>query len=346
VEPSITQNPMDVLVLGGTRFVGRHLVGAALARGHRVTLFNRGETDPDAFPEAERIRGDRARGEDLEALRGRRWDAVLDTSGYVPRDVRASAEALAGAGGHYVFVSTGSVYADLSAERTNEDAPLHPPDWESTDHEGDRYGPMKVACELAVREAFPERALVVRPGLVVGPQDHTDRFPYWVRRIRAGGRVLAPGDPARPVQVIDARDLGDWLVRMAEDGRTGTFNAVGPGRRLTMGKMLETIRAATGSDARFTWVPEAFLLEQGVTPWSDLPLWLPEEKAGLLRVDNRRALRAGLRLRPLAETVRDLAAWAGTEHPPGKTAGISREREAEILRAWHAARGSVRSRVR
>lgn len=319
---------MDLLVLGGTRFVGRHLVEAALSRGHRVTLFHRGQRGPGLFPEAEHLIGDRAG--DLAPLAGRRWDAVVDTSGYVPAQVRASAERLAGAVGLYAFVSTISVYADPTFRPLDEDAPLHPPDPEGTEVTGPAYGPMKVACEEAVRAAFPGRALVVRPGLVVGPHDYTYRFPYWVHRLAEGGDVLAPGHPERPVQVIDARDLGAWTLSMVERGAGGVFNATGPA--LPMRALLEAVREGAGSDARLVWVPDDVLLAHGVQPWTEMPLWETHPAAALMETDSRRARAAGLACRPVAETARDtLAADRARTSPEERAGGMAREKEAEIL---------------
>ena len=319
---------MDLLILGGTRFLGRHLVGSALGRGHRVTLFNRGVSGPGLFPEAEELRGER--GGDLCALRGRRWDAAIDTSGYLPREVRASADLLAGAVDHYTFVSSISVYRDSSERGFDEDAPvLAPPDPEPEVLDLELYGELKVGCERAAEAAMPGRTLVVRPGMIVGPHDYTNRFPYWCRRVAEGGEVLAPGDPDRPAQLIDARDLADWMVRMAEERSTGAYNATGPGRDLTMRGMLEGIRDATGGDAELVWVPEKFLLDAGVEPWTELPFWVPEEMAGILSVDVGRAVGAGLAFRPLAKTVRDtLDGEAGDT-----SAEMGRGREERLLRA-------------
>ena len=322
---------MDLLILGGTRFLGRHLVETALERGHRVTLFNRGRSNPGLLPKVEELRGER--GGDLSALRGRRWDAALDTSGYLPREVRRSAELLADSVGHYTFVSSISVYEDFSRLGIGEDAPvLAPPEPEPGEVEWEHYGGLKVGCERAVGAAMPGRSLVVRPGMIVGPHDYTDRFPYWRRRVAEGGEVLAPGDPEQPVQLIDARDLAGWMLRMAEEGRTGVYNATGPDYRLTTRGMLEGIRAATGSDARFVWASERFLLDAGVEPWEEMPLWAPKEMAGILAVDVGRAVGAGLVFRPLAETVRDTPGAGGETAEIG--AGIPPEREEELLRAW------------
>ncbi len=327
-------------MLGGTRFVGRHLVGAALARGHEVTLFHRGRHGGEIFPEAEHLHGDRE--QDLSPLAGRRWDAVLDTSAYVPRVARASAEALADAAGLYLFVSTVSVYDSAAELPLTEGSPLAElEDAETEEVGGSAYGGLKVLCERAVREVWGDRALVVRPGLIVGPDDYTDRFPYWPRRVAEGGEVLAPGSPDAWWQFIDARDLGEWMVRLVEEGRTGDFNADGLLRGVTAGEVLECCREVGGSDASLTWVPDDFLLEQEVKPFSDLPFWIPSpegELQGAYAVSVEKALAAGLTFRPLADTVRDTLAWdrARPEEERGKGPGITRERERELLEAWRA----------
>ena len=320
---------MDLLILGGSRFLGRHLVGSALGRGHRVTLFNRGVSGSGLFPEVEELRGER--GGDLSALRGRRWDAAIDTSGYLPREVRASAGLLAGALDHYTFVSSISVYGDFSRRGFDEDAPvLAPPDPEPEVLDLELYGESKVGCERAAEAAMPGRTLVVRPGMIVGPHDYTNRFPYWCRRVAEGGEILTPGDPDRPVQLVDARDLADWMIRMAEERRTGVYNATGPAHGLTMRGMLEGIREATGSGARFLWASEKFLLDAGVEPWTELPFWVPEEMAGILSVDVGRAIETGLAFRPLADTVRDTL--GGGDTSVEMDAGMERGREERLLR--------------
>lgn len=332
---------MKLLILGGTRFVGRHLVGAALARGHDVSLFNRGQADPELFPEVEKLRGDRDG--DLGALRGRRWDAVVDTSGYVPRVVRASAELLAGAVDHYTSISSVSVYSDLSIVGADENAPVGTLEDQSVEEvTGETYGPLKVLCERAVEATMPGRTLIIRPGLVAGPDDPTDRFTYWPHRVAQGGEVLAPGRPDRQVQFIDARDLGEWMVRMVEGRQTGVYNATGPDYVLSMGRLLDECKAAIGSDARFTWVDERFLLDAGVEPWIQLPLWVPEdeEHRGLLSINVDKAIAAGLTFRPPADSIRDtLARDAGRPADREWLAGLRPEREREVLQAWHAVEG-------
>src|SRR5918912_126437 len=314
---------MKLLILGGTKFLGRHLVESALARGDEVTLFNRGQHNPEIFPEVEKLRGDRDGG--LDALRGRRWDAVVDTSGYVPRVVRASAELLAVAVEFYAFVSSMSVYADFGGPN-DEDSPLATIADETVEEvTGETYGALKALCERAAEEAMPGRVLVARAGLIVGPYDPTGRFTYWTERVARGGEVLAPAPPERQVQFIDARDLSEWILRMAEARRAGVFNASGPDYVLTMGRFLEGCREATSSDARFTWVGEQFLLEKGVQPWGELPLWIPEsdEKHRCFLAENcDKAAASGLTFRPLAETVRDTLAWQRAGSPGVITEGL------------------------
>lgn len=326
---------MRLLFLGGTIFVGRHLVDAALARGHTVTLFHRGKHPTHRPDDLEEIHGDRDG--DLQRLAGRRWDAAIDTSGYVPRVVEASASLLAAAVARYLFVSTLSVYADLSEPGRIEDAPLEevPTTEEVT---AETYGGLKVGCERAVQRIFGEKALVIRPGLIVGPHDQSDRFTYWVTRVATGGEVLAAAPAERAVQVIDARDLAAWAVRMIEADGAGVFNAVGPAEPLPMARLLGECRSVSGSDAHITWVDPAFLLDEGVTPWTELPLWAPPEDEfdGLGRTSNARAVRAGLTFRPLAATIADVLAWHSSRGPVPLEAGLSREREQELLRRWHA----------
>ncbi len=334
---------VKLLILGGTVFLGRHLVDAALSAGHEVTLYNRGQHNPELFPEVEKLRGDRA--VDLSALEDRRWDAAIDTSGYVPRVVRKSAELLADKVEHYTFISSISVYADLSKPDIDESAPvgvLEDPTVEEVN--GETYGPLKVLCEQAVEAAMPGRALTIRPGLIVGPHDPTDRFTYWVERVAEGGDVLAPGRPERRVEFIDVRDLAEWTVKMAEQGRSGTFNATGPNYPLAMGRFVDECVAVSGSGARLVWIDEPFLIERGVAPWSELPLWIPEddgEHANLLSVDCRKAFIAGLTFRPLADTIRDTLSWASSlPRDRQRRAGLPREREQELLAEWGGTDGN------
>ncbi|MFL5950079.1 MAG: NAD-dependent epimerase/dehydratase family protein [Gaiellaceae bacterium] len=313
---------MRVLVLGGTRFLGRAIVETALARGHEVTLFNRGRTNPELFPTAEKLRGDRS--DDLAALDGRAWDAAIDVAAYFPREVEPAVQRLAEVG-QYVFVSSVSVYADQSVPPA-EDAELEvltDPD----DPSDESYGARKAACEAIVRRAFDERATIVRPGLIVGPHDFTDRFSYWPKRIAAGGRVLAPGDPADPVQFIDVRDLGEFIVELVETRRGGTFNATGP--TMELGDLLDACIEVTRSDAELVWVPTSALLAAGLDPWMGVPMWIAApgwEAANRVPID--RALEAGLTFRPLADTI---AAALVDETPPKLVTALPPERERELL---------------
>ena len=320
---------MKLLVLGGTKFLGRHAVDAALASGHEVTIFTRGQTNPELFPEIEHLQGDRDG--KLDALRGRTWDGVVDTSGYVPRIVRQSAELLRDAVERYVFVSSISVYGDFSGAITEATpvAELEDPD---TEEILENYGALKAACERVVDEVYGERSARVRAGLIVGPYDPTDRFTYWPRRIAAGGEVLGPGNPDAPVQFVDARDLAAWLVRLALEGPGGVFNATGPAERLTFSKLLDRARAAIGSAANVVWTDEQRVLDAGVEPWTELPLWLPgTDYAGMAGADISRAVDAGLRFRPLEETVLDTLAW--DRSVPGDRPTLTAAKEEEILAA-------------
>jgi 2'-hydroxyisoflavone reductase len=333
---------MKLLVLGGTNFLGPAVVEAALARGHEVTLFNRGRTAPGLYPQAEHLRGDRDG--DLSELEGRSWDAVIDPSGYVPRIVRASAELLAGSVGHYLFVSSISVYREPIEPGFDESAPIGPLDAPTEEVTGETYGPLKALCEEVVRDVFPDSHTNVRAGLIVGPHDPTGRFTYWPKRIAAGGEVLAPGSPDRRVQFIDVRDLGEWMVHVAEERIAGTYNATGLDPPVSMRDLLETCRRVGGADAELIWVDETFLLEQGAGPWIELPLWLPSSDAALLDADVSAALAAGLKFRDLEETVRDTLEWANAEGSESALtsseigeAGLRPEREAELLAAWKEA---------
>lgn len=328
---------MRVLILGGTQFLGRHLAAAALAQGHSVTLFNRGTKSEGLFPEAEHLRGDR--NGDLTALHGRTWDVAIDTSGYVPRIVRASAETLANAVEHYTFVSSISVYSDWpKAPHIDETSPvgvLADPTVEEVN--GETYGPLKALCEQAVAETLPGRTLVVRPGLIVGPYDPSDRFSYWPARVARGGEILAPGRPERLVQVIDARDLAEWMLRMATERATGTYHATGPDYPLTIAETLAESQRVSGSETTITWIPDDFLEQREIGEWVELPLWIPErEGPGVGDVNCARAIAAGLTFRPLAETIRATLDWLATRPADYSwKAGLTPEREVETLAAWH-----------
>ena len=296
---------MDLLVLGGTVFVGRAIVDAALARGHRVTVFHRGQHGEDAHPDVEHVHGDRRT--DLGLLAGRTFDAVVDTCGFDGPTVATAARALSAGVGHYGFVSSVSVYRDWPAVSVDENAAV-----KESDDEEDQYGAGKVAAERAAEAVMPGRVLVSRPGLIVGPYENIGRLPYWLRRVAAGGEVLAPGDPDEPRQWIDARDLADFHVRCAEEGVVGVFNTVGPPEQFTMRELLEACRDVTGSDATFTWVDGATIAGVGIAPWTELPIWLwdpDEDVSQTWRVDVSKAIRAGLTARPPRETVADTWAW-------------------------------------
>ena len=325
---------MKILIIGGTRFLGRYLVEVALRRGHEITLFHRGKTNLGLYPQVETILGDRDGG--LDALAGRSWDAVIDTCGYVPRVVCAAAQMLAGAVERYTFISSISVYADEATPNQDERAPVGSLEDETIEEvTGETYGPLKVLCEKAVQAAFPQGALIIRPGLIVGAYDPSDRFTYWPARLARGGEVLAPGDPQMPVQIIDVRDLAEWIIKLIEKRVTGVFNATGPVVPLTMREIIETCRKVAAVPSEITWVSEAFLLENEVVPFTELPLWLPKSVWGMSQANISRALAAGLEFRPLAQTVADTLAWDQTR--PTDRAwvnGLKPEREVELLAAW------------
>jgi 2'-hydroxyisoflavone reductase len=316
---------MRLLVLGGTVFLGRHVVAEALAVGHEVTTFTRGQTNPDLFPEAEHLHGDRDG--NLSALAGREWDAVIDTSGYVPRVVRQSGELLRDAVGRYVFVSSISVYADFSAP-PDETSPTGELDDPATEDVQEHYGALKAACEGTLDELYGERATHVRAGLIAGPYDPTNRFTYWPVRIAEGGDVLVPDVPERLVQFVDARDLARWMLRLATHGPGGATNATGPAQPTTMAEVVDRIAAALGARCRWHWIDSETLLAAGVEPWTELPLWLPgAEYAGLLQADTTKARSAGLVFRPVEETAVDTLAWARTGGEQRPTLARARERE-------------------
>lgn len=299
---------MKILVLGGTQFLGRHFVEAA--RAHELTLFNRGQTNPDLFPDVKKICGDRT--VSLDALRGRRWDAVLDTCGFRPEPVRASVEAIDAA--RYVFISTCSVYPEW---RGDETTPIR--------GDGDDYGSLKAMCE----RVLPADALVVRPGLIAGPHDPSDRFTYWPARIARGGRGLAPGRRDRLVQFIDVRDLAAWLVRTIETRASGVYNATGPG--VTMKDFLMTCAGVCGGTMAMSWVGDEALRKAGVEPYTEMPLWIPGVDDAF---DIKKAVAAGLTFRTIDETIRDTLAWDRTRAPDApRKAGLSRQRERELLEA-------------
>lgn len=335
---------MDILVIGGTVFVGRAVVEAAQARGHAVTTFNRGRTGTDV-PGVTTVRGDREDKADLERLAASgRWDAVIDVCGFTPRVVGDSVRVLSGRAETYVFVSSISAYEDWPKQPVDERSPRFPcaPDADETD--GD-YGILKAGCERAVESGFDGRVLVVQPGLILGPHENVGRLPWWLRRIAAGGRVLAPGTPDRPMQIIDARDLAAFILHGIETGLEGRYLASGSPANTTMGQWLADCVEATGSDAELVWVDDDFLLERGVEPWTELPLWTPptEYFTAVWLPDSSKAAAAGLTTRPVRETVLDTWTWLAAEGLPEKlpryrnttgTQGIAPEKEQQLLAEW------------
>jgi len=331
---------MNILIIGGTRFLGRHLVESALARGHQVTLFNRGKSNPNLFPNVETIQGDREH--DMAKLSGRTWDAVIDTCGYFPRIVRLSASSLERSVGRYVFISSISAFADsiLTKIGVDESDPVGTMEDETIEEiTGETYGPLKALCEKTVLDLYGDRGLVVRPGLIVGPNDPTDRFTYWPMRVARGGDVIAPEDPKVPVQIVDVRDLSEFTIKLIEDKASGIYSATGPDYELAIGAMLETCKQVSGSDANFKWASVEFLDQNKVAAWSDMPVWVPdnEENRGFSRMNVSKAIKAGLKFRPLADTVRDTIAWANTRSADHEwRAGLKADREEALLKLLNA----------
>lgn len=340
--------PMRILILGGTGFTGPEQVRYAVSRGHKVTVFNRGKTHRSQLPEGvEQLVGDR--NGQLDALKNRQWDVAIDNPTMLPAWVRDAAQILKGNVERYVFISTISVYADNSKPDSDETAALAK--YEGADPMKETretvmasgfklYGSLKALSEQEAEKWFPKQALIIRPGLIVGRGDESDRFTYWPVRIDRGGEVLAPGNPADPVQFIDARDLAEWTIRMAENRETGTYNATGPDKPLGMGDMLQGMKSTLNSNANFTWVNADFLEQQKVSPWSDMPVWVPPrgEEGGLSRTSIKRALAKGLTFRTLADTTTETMKWFKSlpaERQAKLHAGLAPEREAEVLAAWH-----------
>lgn len=336
-----------ILILGGTSFLGPAVVEAALANGHTLTLFNRGKTNADLFPQVEKLHGQRRRPnpnrpkdppQDLAALQNREWDAVVDTSAYYTGEVEDMAKALQGRVGQYVFVSSLSVYKTLELDATpvDEDSPLCECEDKYTLDMGanyERYGALKRYCEEAAAAAFPGHATLVRPGYIVGPRDPSDRFTYWPARFQRGGECLAPGDPDNELQFIDVRDLGTWIVHLIEQGTAGTFNAVGFDGRISVAEFLHTGKGTLNHGCSFTWVDDAFLEQNGVSSWQEMGCWTPKAKNG--RASNARAIAAGATFRPIAETIRDTAAWIRDGRGSGPwRAGMTVDRENALLAKW------------
>jgi 2'-hydroxyisoflavone reductase len=334
--------PMRILILGGTGFIGPHQVRYALERGHTVTLFNRGKTNPGLFPEVEKLQGDRAVG-DYAALKGKEWDVVIDNPTTIPRWVRQAAEAVKGRAKQFVFISTISTYASNATPDADESAPLATTTEPESEDGRKYYGPLKALSEGEARKAFGERTTIIRPGLIVGPGDLSDRFTYWPVRLERGGEVLAPGTPSDPSQIIDARDLSEFIIRCCENETMGVFNVTGPSSYLSIAEMLGGIRAAMVTDAHLTFVDADFLAAQNVRPWSDMPVWIPPrgDTAGFMRRSIDKALKAGLTFRPLADTARDTLTFyhaQSEERQAALRAGLAPAREKEVLALWHARR--------
>lgn len=340
------RKPLRILILGGTGFTGPHQVSYALARGHTLTLFNRGRKPREWPGEVEELQGDRNTG-DLAALEGRDWDVCIDNPTTLPFWVRDAGRVLKGRVAHYVFISTISVYAKNDTPGADETAPLAPYEGADAMKETQEtlranmalYGPLKARSEAEVKHWFGNRATIIRPGLIAGPGDETDRFTYWPVRIARGGEVLAPGSGDDPVQFIDARDLAEWTIRMAEQRAYGIFNATGPAEPLTMHHMLQRIRGVLRSDATLTWAGTDFLRAQNVAPWSDLPVWIPADgdSAGFAQRSIARAREHGLTFRSLESTASDTLAWwqaQPAERRAKLRAGISPEREVELISLW------------
>ncbi len=327
---------LKILIMGGTGFLGPAVVAALKARGHEITLFNRGRTRPNLFPELEKLRGDRNR--DLSALKGRKWDGVIDNCGYHPSQIRKSTQALK-TSSFYLFVSTVSVYEQGSKMDTHENSPLgtieNP---EKARVTNDTYGPLKALCEKATTKAFPKNSVIVRPGLIVGPGDPTDRFTYWPARVARGSELLAPGNPQWGTQYIDVRDLAMWMVHLCEKRITGTYNAVGPKSPTPFGDLLESCKRVSKSDATFRWMSVPFMKTNKVTAWGDMPAYVnpPQGMTRPARYANSAAVGAGLVFRPLDETVAATLEFHKSRGEDYKIrTGIHVEKEKRILKIWH-----------
>lgn len=336
--------PLRILILGGTGFIGPYQVQYALDRKHKVTLFNRGKTNSGLFPKVPRLVGDRNLPDGHKALTKGEWDVVIDNPTSNPKWVRGAGEALKGRVGQYIFISTISVFSD-SSKPVDESGPLNAPSDIDAEFNAQAYGSNKVRSEMEAKNQFGNNVTIVRPGLIVGPGDLSDRFSYWPVRIDKGGEILAPGTPNDPVQYVDARDLGEWIVRLAESHTLGTFNATGPSTPTNIGEMLYGIKAVTTSDATFTWVPADFLQAHQVRGWTDMPVWVAPigRTAAFSQVNCQKAYAAGLTFRPLVDTAKDTLEWyharPAAEQAKAR-AGIAPEKEIAVLAAWHARSGS------
>jgi 2'-hydroxyisoflavone reductase len=331
---------LKVLILGGTGFIGPHFVDALRARGHKLTLFNRGKRNPKLFPDLETLIGDR--NGPVDALKGRDWDVVIDDSAYLAKHAQLTAEILKGHAGHYIFISSISAYADLAKPGIDEDAKLA----QLADPNVDRvteetYGGLKAACEKIVTDIFGEHSTIIRPTYIVGPGDPTDRFTYWPARVARGGEMLAPGSPSDPIQFIDVRDLADFARVCTEQRTAGTYNICNPPGAVTMGDLLDSAKRVSGSNARFVWANTEFLEKQKLFESGEIPIWVPPvgEFAGMGLVSSARAVAKGLRFRPVDTTVRDTLAWHAKrpkEQQEKLRAGLTPQRESELLKQLRA----------
>ncbi|MEP6832404.1 MAG: NAD-dependent epimerase/dehydratase family protein [Gemmatimonas sp.] len=346
-ERALMQQPkparkLSILILGGTGFIGPDQVRYAVDRGHDVTLFNRGQTNPGLFPEVKKLVGDRNLPDGHDILKGKKYDVVIDNPTTLPQWVKGAGEALKGNVGHYIFVSTISVFSDYTSP-VDENGPLNAPGPMDVKIENARaqYGPLKVRSEMEAKTQFGDNVTIVRPGLIVGPGDITDRFSYWPVRIDKGGEIMAPGAPSDPVQYVDARDLSEWIIRLAEGKVLGTFNATGPKTPTNIAEMLYGIKAVTTSDAHFTWVDADFLAANRVQGWSDMPVWMAPRgrTSAFARINCSKAYAAGLTFRPLAETAKDTLEWYHSRpavEQEKAAAGIAPDKEKSVLAAWNA----------
>ncbi|MFZ3588739.1 NAD-dependent epimerase/dehydratase family protein [Bacillus sp. DJP31] len=328
---------MNILILGGTRFLGRHLVDECMRRGHEVSIFTRGKTNSELYPDIERLIGDRDG--DISSLKGKKWDAVIDTSGYVPRIVNDSTSLLASSCNVYTFISSISVYKDFSNKGLTEESAVATLEDETVEEiTGETYGALKALCEVEVKKTFPDRHLIIRPGLIVGPYDHTDRFTFWPKRMGSGGEILAPGDPKTPVLFIDVRDLASFVIQQLENKSIGTYHVTGPNEALSMGEFLGACQEALTPNARLTWVGEKFLDENEVKFWTDLPIYIPIGVGmdGFSSINTEKAFQAGLTVRPLKETIKDTYDWCLTRDENYEfLSGLQPERELRLLKSWN-----------
>lgn len=326
---------LKILILGGTHFLGSHLIEKLQEHGHEVTLFNRGIGNPSLFPTVEKLQGNRDG--DLEAIKGRRWDAVIDTSGYLPRVVEASSKILAEATNHYTFISSISVYENFSKFNIDENYPLAKLHDEKNEEITEKtYGALKACCEDVIGRNFPNRSLIIRPGLIVGPFDPTDRFTYWPVRVIEGGKILAPGKPTQNLQFIDVRDLAKWIVLMVERQATGIYNATGPASPITFEQLIEECQKFSKKDIAIQWIDEDFLIKNNLEDWTELPLWLSYKRnmPGFFNINAQKAIQAGLTFRPLSETIASILAWDSSRKNIKRQAGLDREKEKKLLILW------------